>query len=169
MMRWQELIDGLGLTVMLENPYRHQTKGEMLAHCQNRELLERSVPATISCSSIAKARWRGLTPGHCGYCTPCLIRRAAIEAAFTNDPTTYSLSDLTEHPLHARKSEAEAIRSFQLMHRRLIQSPEQAAILVHKSGPLSDYSAADVNAYAAVFQRGISEVGAIISNVTFQS
>ena len=38
-----------------------------------------------------------------------------------------------------------------------------ARVLVHKTGPLSDYPAADIGEYSAVFARGITEVGRIVT------
>lgn len=76
--RWQELLEGLGISAVITNPYRFKTKGHMLKDCANQELVKKFAHETISCSSIAKARWKGLAPGHCGHCTPCLIRRAAM-------------------------------------------------------------------------------------------
>jgi hypothetical protein len=35
----QQLLDGLGLTVRLELPYRFKTKGEMLQECADQALL----------------------------------------------------------------------------------------------------------------------------------
>jgi hypothetical protein len=45
-----------------------------------------------------------------------------------------------------------------MMGQRLAQRPALAGILVHKSGPLSDYPAIDIAQYAAVFARGIAEI-----------
>ena len=165
MARWQELINNLGITAVFENPYRFKTKGEMLAGCANAQFVRQHLAATISCSSVTKARWKGLAPGHCGYCVPCLIRRAAIHVAFGNDPTDYSIADLNAQVLNAMTSEAEHVRSFQMMHRRLIAHPDLARVLVHKAGPLSDYPEDVVPEYADVFQRGITEVGAIVHDV----
>ena len=165
MARWQELVDALGITTRLVNQYRFKTKGEMLAGCANTQFLRQNLAATISCSSYTKARWRKQPPGHCGYCIPCLIRRASIHAAFGNDPTTYSIPDLTAQSLNAKSAEAVDVRSFQMMHRRLVQHPELAKILIHKTGPLSDYSEDEIMEYTAIFQRGIEEVGAIVNDV----
>lgn len=163
MARWAALTQRLGLAVRWENPYRSQTKGEMLAGCANKDLLRRHVAETLSCSSVAKARWKGLPPGHCGHCVPCLIRRGAIMRAFGNDPTPYTLADLSAQPLNAKRAEGADVRSFQMMARRLARRPELARILVHKTGPLSDYSDGEIAAYAAVFARGIEEVGAVVN------
>jgi len=51
------------------------------------------------------------------------------------------------------------------MGRRLHAKPALARILVHKTGPLSDYPDAEIAEYGAVFARGIAEVGRIISKV----
>lgn len=158
MARWQELLTSIGITATLENPYRFITKGEMLAQCGNPPLAQRYAGDTISCSSIAKARWQGLAPGHCGFCVPCLIRRASLTSAFGADPTTYTLASLTARPLDAASAEGEHVRAFQMMARRLALRPDLARVLVHKSGPLSDYPAADIAQYADVFARGIAEV-----------
>lgn len=168
MARWQTLLGKLGIAASLENPYRFNTKGEMLSHCGNAPLVRRHVSDTISCSSIAKARWRGLPPGHCGFCVPCLIRRAAIMSAFQADPTTYTIADLRAQRLNSRSPEGEHIRAFQMMARRVSQRPDLAGILVHKPGPLSDYADKEITQYADVFRRGVAEVHRITGPVTVE-
>lgn len=165
MARWQELIERLNITANLENPYRFKTKGEMLSSCANTQFVQKHLSTTISCSSITKARFKGLSPRQCGYCLPCLIRRAAIQTAIGKDPTEYSIADLELQPLNAQRAEAEQIRSIQLMHRRLSEHPELARVLVYKAGPLLDYSEAEIMEYTKVFQRGIAEVGAFLDKV----
>jgi hypothetical protein len=138
----------------------------MLSACGNKALLKSHVADTISCSSMSKSRWKRLSMRHCGSCVHCLIRRAAIAAAFKNDPTTYTLNDLTARPLDSRTADGEHVRSFQMMARRLAKQPSSARILIYKSGPLSDYPEADVAQYAAVFERGIKEVAKLVKPVT---
>lgn len=169
MTRWQELVNCLGIQTSFCNPYRFKTKGEMLAECFNPTLLQQSLAETISCSSVTKARWIGQALGHCGYCVPCLIRRAAIERAFGSDPTPYrGVANLTAGPLGSNRAEGEHIRSFQFMARRLADHPELAKVLVHKPGPLSDYSQIEFEQYADVFWRGIEEVNTILQAVTVE-
>jgi 7-cyano-7-deazaguanine synthase in queuosine biosynthesis len=159
--RWQELLNGLGIAGTLENPYRFATKGEMLSGCVNGDLARESLVDTISCSSITKARWLGLSPRHCGFCVPCLIRRAAITSAFGSDPTTYTIRNLSAQPLNSKSPEGEHVRAFQEMARRLIKRPSLSRLLIHKPGPLSDFSDADIAEYSGVFSRGISEVDSV--------
>ena len=165
MARWQELLDALGIGVKLHNPYRFKTKGEMLQECANSTFVAANCDVTVSCSSIAKERWKKRPPGHCGYCVPCLIRRASIEAAFGKDTTAYSIADLHARPLDAQKAESADVRSFQMMHRRLGKNPDLARVLIFKPGPLNDYPATEISDYADLLKRGIAEVGALVGTV----
>ena len=141
----------------------------VLKHCQNTSLLEKHVTDTISCSSYTKGRFKGLSPGHCGYCVPCLIRRASISKAFGADATTYTLlPDLGSRSLDSTKAEGENIRSFQLMIHRLNKQPNVAKQMIRKPGPLTDYTAQELEEYEGVFVRGISEVGDIVKGVTVE-
>lgn len=169
MARWQNLLDNLGIKALLQNPYRFKTKGEMLSGCKNKTLLNKSLSQTVSCSSIGKGRWKGLSPSHCGYCVPCLIRRASIDAAFGNDPTSYLIADLQAQSLDAKRAESEHVRAFKMMSTRLAEMLNIETILVHKTGPLSDYSTEDIAQYASVFRRGIVEVGAIVNPVVIEA
>jgi hypothetical protein len=143
----------------------------MLTGCENEALLRRIAPASLSCSSPSKARWRGHGIEHCGYCLPCLIRRAALRTAFGEraDQTIYTLADLTAHPLDTRQSEGQQVRSFQLAIGRVRARPELAKILIHKPGPLSDLSVAQHAELAEVYRRGLEEVGALLADVRTSS
>ncbi len=93
--RWNELLETLGIDGRLSNPYWDKTKGEMVVECKNADLLVNLVPKSLSCSSPTKSRWKGRGVEHCGYCVPCLIRRAALIAAAirTNLRTLLSKSE----------------------------------------------------------------------------
>jgi hypothetical protein len=169
MARWQELLDRLHINAKIENPYRFKTKGEMLIDCRNVTFLQKNLASTVSCSSFTKGRYRGLSPVHCGYCIPCLIRRAAVHRAFVSDQTEYSIDDLAAETLNSRRADGRQIRAIQMMYRRLSSQPELAKILVHKSGPLSDYTKKEIAEYAYTFKRGITEVGSFVENVVVRS
>ncbi len=166
--RWNELLDKLGLKTTLKNPYRFKTKGEMVAECENSTLLKNTYRNTLSCASVSKGRWDGYSTGHCGHCVPCIIRRASITHAYREDLSGYqAVPEFNAATcLDSKKAEGIHVRSFQYMKRQLSKSANQHKILVHKSGPLSDYPQTDINEYAEVFRRGIEEVDAILKDVT---
>lgn len=62
----------------LINPYQYLTKGEVLSQCRNLELLRKLVGHSTSCVRPVASRWQRRSKGECGYCYPCLLRRAAL-------------------------------------------------------------------------------------------
>lgn len=165
--RWNDALQGLGLNGKIVNPYWDKTKGEMVAACANGALLRSLVPSSLSCSSPTKGRYQGLSTQHCGYCLPCLIRRASLVSGLhpDPDPTTYTVDDLTTRVLDTRESEGVQVRSFQLAIERLRARPALAPVLIHKPGPLFDQSPAQQAALAGVYRRGLEEVGALLVGV----
>src|SRR5207245_558298 len=101
---WNDLLGTLGISGRIENPYWDKTKGEMVASCANHALLHRLIPDAMSCASPTKGRWVGHGIEHCGFCIPCLIRRAAIRNGLgAPDPTTYTLSNLAAKALNTQQ------------------------------------------------------------------
>ncbi|MCY1543889.1 hypothetical protein D9M68_797280 [compost metagenome] len=163
MARWNDLLVALNIDGEVRNPYWDKTKGEMAAACRNSTLLKELVTDSLSCSSPAKARWLGHGIEHCGYCLPCLIRRAALMAAWGtgNDPTTYTVPDLHAQPLDTRQAIGVQVRSFQYAIERLRGKPQLANLLIHKPGSLAD-EAAHLDQLADVYRRGLGEVARLI-------
>jgi len=161
--RWNELLDILGVSGRIENPYWDKTKGEMVAGCTNTALLANLAQKSLSCASPTKGRWFGRATGHCGFCLPCLIRRAALRGI---DRTSYTLSDLTEHSLNTREAEGQQVRSFQFAIERIRRKPELASLFIHKPGPLSDESPARQTALADVYRRGLAELAVLLADVS---
>jgi hypothetical protein len=165
MARWNELLQMLGIPGRIHNPYWDKTKGEMVAACANPQLLRGLVPQSLSCASPTKGRWQGKKghgSEHCGYCLPCLIRRAALIGI--NDPTTYAVPNLRAKVWSSTRATGEQIRSFQFAIERLRKRPDLARLLIHKPGPLSD-NPGDNDALADVYRRGMDEVGALLTGV----
>jgi hypothetical protein len=167
MARWNELLVALGVEGTVRNPYWDKTKGEMVASCANPKLLRDLIPASLSCSSPTKGRYRGHGIEHCGYCLPCIIRRAALAKALGmgSDPTTYGVPDLTSGILDTTRAEGQQVRSFQFAIERLRARPALAEILIHKPGPLSDETPERQLALAGVYRRGMDEVAAVLRAV----
>ena len=166
MARWNDLLGELGIGGRVENPYWDKTKGEMAAECANGVLLGTVAADSLSCSSPSKARWQGHGIEHCGYCLPCLIRRAALDAAWGagRDSTVYTVSDLRAHTLDTRESIGKQVRSFQVAIERLRGRPDLAKLLIHKPGPLTD-EISRLDQLADVYRRGLDEVARLIDGV----
>ena len=165
--RWNEALTILGMNVRIQNPYWDKTKGEMVRGCTNGALLRRLTATSLSCSSPVKDRWRGIGTQHCGYCVPCLIRRAALLVGLSpdEDPTTYTVDNLKARALNTHRSEGVQIRSMQLAIERLRARPALSSILIHKPGPLFDESPTNQAALAEVYRRGLEEIGTLLAGV----
>jgi len=92
-----------GLVHPLRNPYQDRGKGEILARCGNQALLQELAPFSVSCARPVASRWARQAAGSCGYCYPCLIRRAALHWMGWDRGSDYLLDALaTPEVLHHR-------------------------------------------------------------------
>jgi 7-cyano-7-deazaguanine synthase in queuosine biosynthesis len=166
--RFNELLRNLGLTIRLLNRYRHKTKGQMVAECQEPAFLRQYAKHTMSCSGPSKYRFhpdeamRKLQ--HCGHCVPCLIRRASLLRGLGSDDTPYTLNDLRARVIDSDKAEGEHIRAFQLALARLSAKPARARLDIHQPGPLLDHPG-DLAAYEGVYVEGMREVAELLDGV----
>ncbi len=164
MARFNELLSLLGMKVTLSNPYGFRTKGEMVSGCLDPDFIASEARNTMSCSSPAKARWQGATPMHCGFCVPCLIRRASLVAGLGADDTDYHLADLKTANLNSAKAEGMHVRSFQHALDRLKKNPSRAASDIHLPGPLVDHPK-DLVRFENVYRDGMREVEVLLAGV----
>jgi len=164
--RWNELLVTLAIPGTIENPYGHRTKGEMISKCSNKGLLKKLYLDSLSCSSPTKGRWQGIGSQHCGFCLPCLIRRAALQRGFgkNSDKTVYTLKNLETDTLDSLSSRGQQIRSLQFASERLRKRKDLAGLFIHKSGPLEDVRD-QWTQLAGVYERGLKEVAALLAKV----
>lgn len=162
---WNELLQAVGIQGQIVNPYWDKTKGEMVSSCLNQQVLQQIIPDSLSCSSPAKGRWIGHGIEHCGYCLPCIIRRASLKDQSILDTTTYRLADLYGTPINTNLADGQQIRSFQVAINRLLTKPELSKLLIHKSGPMPRNSS-ELTSLGDVYLRGMQEVGRLLENVT---
>lgn len=162
--RWNELLKALGIPGTISNPYWNKTKGEMIRDCANLAVLKKLAPMSVSCAHPSYKRYAKDGIDHCGSCMPCIIRRAAFTASPVADPTQYRLADLAGKPLDSTSSAGIQIRAIQHALLRLGANSELSKLWIHKPGPLMEDldKLADL---AAVYARGMTEVGKVVQNV----
>lgn len=168
MARVNELLRSLGLRSHLFNRYGFKTKGQMASGCAAQSFLAAQAKNTMSCSSPGKSRFAKdesqRQPKHCGYCVPCLIRRASLLEGGIPDAAPYQLHDLWSHVIHTDKAEGSHIRSFELAISRLRKYPARAKLDIHRPGPLSDHPNEFLN-YEEVYVAGLEEVARLLDGV----
>ncbi|MCD8501619.1 MAG: hypothetical protein LRY71_08050 [Bacillaceae bacterium] len=160
---WNGVLKILDTDKLVINPYWNKTKGEMANECMNKEYLSEIMERSNSCSSPIKARWKGLPPQHCGFCVPCIIRRAAMHKAFgkDGDGTVYTANDVSSIIRNHASGEGVQLRSFQYAINRLKKNSTMARLLVYKTGSISgddEY----ITELSEVYKRGLMEVDSFI-------
>ena len=147
----------VGLANRVENPYQLATKGEMLDGCKNQILMRELATQSVSCAHPELGRYEQTGYGDCGYCYPCLIRRAAMHAVGLDDAADYKRdvcndADLLESN-SARKRDTRAVFAALKAASRSSESRSHVALL---SGPIPDRAA--VGSYSDVHRRGLQEL-----------
>jgi large-conductance mechanosensitive channel len=74
-----QVLEGVGITNRVRNPFEFKTKGECVEQCRNGSLLERVLTDSVSCAKPHHRRtWIRRSARQCGRCMPCIYRRAAL-------------------------------------------------------------------------------------------
>lgn len=156
---YRQLLAALGIPLAIELPYRFATKGEMLRDCVDQPFVAATLADTMSCAHPSAGRFTrgGSGRQHCGYCFPCLIRRAATDA-WGVDPTTYAFAPRDDALTRTRRADLRALRLALARYER--QPPAIADLL--RAGPLPG-TAAEQHQYLDVFRRGMGELGTFVS------
>lgn len=141
----------LGLQNVIENPYRLLTKGEVLEQSANRELLLDLAPRSISCSHPEAPRWASRGQGNCGYCYPCLVRRASLHRVNSDTASEYKWDALIDATLLARHSVRG--RSLRALTASLGQEERCEDVLRNGRVP-----GGETEAFFHVYQRGRAEL-----------
>jgi 7-cyano-7-deazaguanine synthase in queuosine biosynthesis len=142
----------IGVDNPVVNPYRLQTKGEILAESRNPGLLRKLAPLSISCAHPETARYVRRRQGNCGYCFPCLVRRSALaHAGWDNGP--YAWDVLSEGGLLNRRARRGAdLRA--VVAGAFADCPDRDVL---RNGPLPD---GEREAFLGVWRRGLAEIRA---------
>jgi 7-cyano-7-deazaguanine synthase in queuosine biosynthesis len=152
---FRRLLTALGIDIVLCTPYQFHTKGEMLRDCKDQTALKSGVHSTISCSSPQAGRFHGRPLGqHCGYCVPCIIRRAALRVVGLDCEPHHV--DVLDPSIEAKTAAGSDKRAF-LMAIARVQKMTPLEIIgeLLSAGPVDSDQIDDLT---AVFRRGLDEV-----------
>ncbi|MFI5662936.1 Qat anti-phage system QueC-like protein QatC [Streptomyces sp. NPDC051684] len=147
----QQTARAVGINNPLVNPYRLMTKGEMLESSRNPELLRDLSRLSVSCSHPEVARYARRPQGNCGYCFPCLIRRASMARTGWDSADDYSWDALSDPAL----LDTDSDRSADLRAVVIGTRPGRPDRDVLRNGPLP---AGERRAFLDVWRRGSTEV-----------
>lgn len=152
---FKKILKKIGINNPMSNPFQFFTKGEMMVNCNNPIFLKSTYGKTLSCSHPDNSRFtKGQKPGiHCGYCVPCIIRRAS-EQKFNASETQYAPKNID-----VLKKSGRDIRAFKLAIERKSDYKKHKLVLeLLKSGPLPFDNKKELDDYIGVYERGMEEV-----------
>ncbi len=154
----QALWPRLGLVQPLANPYQDRTKGELLLGCRNPGLLRELAPRTVSCARPVVSRWQGQPGGSCGYCYPCLLRRAALHRLGWDHGGDYRLDVLAAPESLRQRTRGRDLRALLLALKTWQEAPGefQARLWL---GETPAEAAARLGPAQAMLGKGFQEIG----------
>jgi 7-cyano-7-deazaguanine synthase in queuosine biosynthesis len=152
---YRQLLSALGIKTPLRTPYRFATKGEMLKDCKDQATLKAGIHATMSCSRPQAGRFHKRPVGqHCGYCVPCIIRRASLHAVGLDEEAR--VTDVLSREIKAKEAAGCDKRAFLMAITRLkAMTPLQVTSEILSAGPLD---ASELDGLIGVYRRGMAEV-----------
>lgn len=147
----QELLNRLGVDVVLELPYRFKTKGQMMQQCRNQNILQELASDTTSCG-----RYRTYNRTHCGRCVPCMIRKGAFHAwGVGRDLTEYVHESLADADKSSGPDDAMAAAL-------AVLTAEERGLDRFLGAALGFAEAVERPSYRQVLRDGLSEVAAVL-------
>ena len=152
----REALTALGISNAIQNPYGFSTKGECIRDCGTVPFLKTLLPLSASCShGSRKTYWeRKEERENCGYCVPCLYRRASLHASQLDRGSDYGIdicrtnefkldsASLTTYDVKALCSFLQRMRSPEIIRREITRNS----------------SLSDLDAYVAMVDRGLEEL-----------
>lgn len=150
----ESVLRGLGLTNRIINPFVLKTKGECVASCLNQPLLRSLVDISVSCShGTRKQHWVRKEARNCGYCVPCIIRRAALYETGLDEGRKYGVDICAgELPIDDGGESANDMRAMLdfLCHRK---TADEISHEIRAVAPMKN-----VEVYARMAERGFGEI-----------
>jgi 7-cyano-7-deazaguanine synthase in queuosine biosynthesis len=156
----RSVLKDLGLKNTLNNPLALKTKGECVTGCRDQALLKSVAANTVSCSHGSRRQdWKRRSATNCGYCVPCLFRRASLQAAKLDAGKEYGFDVCTDElTVNSDKTSADDLRALAsgLRHFGNDQQIRRAIMSVARVEPLEDY--------VELVSRGLAEVRSWIAS-----
>lgn len=146
----QQVFATVGLNTRIINPYRLQTKGQMMADCSDQDALVQLAHVSTSCGRYQRYNYH-----HCGRCLPCQVRRAAFLRWGESDATNYFFDDLgIDDEDHSGFDDVRAVA----MARFAIADD---GLRYWAGSALSGVPSSERDAVEAMLHQGMAELGAL--------
>lgn len=159
------ILSKLGIQNKVENFYAYKTKGEIVEEIKDIKAFKEGAKETISCSHPCLARYdKKKPPMNCGYCYPCLIRRASMNKIgyyneTYNDNYTVSKKFIDEYnKIEGKASDLKAVL-WSLNRYLNVKNKEEVRKLVIKTGNLDED---DIEKFIELYIKSMEELKELV-------
>jgi len=154
-----EVIAGIGFSNPIINPFDLKTKGEIIAESSDQSTLLQLGLSSVSCAHPSRrAIWVRRSARNCGYCVPCLVRRAAFHAIGQDDGSQYGI-DIRRGEMDLQAQVASDVRAM-LDCLNQVQTQRDIEERVRMTGPVSVEKRP---IYVHMIGRGLRELRALLN------
>lgn len=165
------ILKRVGIQNEVSNFYWSKSKGEILKEHQDNPVFIKKAHRTLSCSHPCLSRYdkkrsdKIETPCNCGYCYPCLIRRASfteVTTDRTNYNPLYELNNefiLNYNTLQGRASDLKAVLYSLKRYIQHKDDKEYIRSLLLRQGPLSSR---ELEGYERLYHKSMNELWELI-------
>lgn len=140
------------IKVKMVNPYKFMTKGEMINDCLNKEILKALIPLTVSCANPDTKSVK-VTKKQCGYCWPCIIRRAALKRSNMASEDYYSMK------LDNCKEAKYSMRAYNKLI--IVHKEGNHASAILQNGPIVN----ELSTLISLYRRGMDEIEQLLKEI----
>jgi hypothetical protein len=149
------ILASVGITNRFSNPLESKTKGEAVAQCLNRRVLERTARLSVSCAKRGhKRHYTHRDAKACGRCMPCIYRRAALHTVGLDNELYGDDICLGEVDINDHGEKANDLRACLAFLRRNAPISEISSLLL-ANGSLEVARLPD---YANTVQKAMNEI-----------
>ncbi|NTW00197.1 MAG: hypothetical protein HGA19_02700 [Oscillochloris sp.] len=153
-----EVIGSLGYSNPIINPFELKTKGEILAEISGRDALLQLALNSVSCAHPSRrAIWVRRNSRNCGYCVPCLVRRASFHAIAQDDGKWYGI-DIQHGEMDLQSQVASDVRAM-LDCLNQVRTQQDIEERVRMTGPIPPEQRSN---YVQMIGRGLRELRAFL-------
>jgi 7-cyano-7-deazaguanine synthase in queuosine biosynthesis len=165
-----DVLSMLGIPHKIENFFAYKTKGEILEEIKHTKPFLEGAGRTISCSHPTQGRIDGATvPINCGYCFPCLIRRAALlKVGYSNERyldsynSVYKLSTgFIKKYYNPDSGRAKDLKAILAALHKYLQSSEDG-FYMKEMAKLGGLSMDDIKQFYQVYIKSMEELKSMI-------
>lgn len=157
-----EILEKVGIKNKIINFYAFNTKGEIVKEHKTNTVFKEYASKTISCSHPCLSRYSGYKPPlNCGYCYPCLIRKASLNTIkYDNNEYNpdYKLSKAFIQRFNKINGKSSDLKAVLLSLKRYLNHQDDKNYIRHVLLKHGQLRLEDLNKYEKVYLNSMKEL-----------